>query len=197
LYIYRNKISGNMKSNVDNIEFNNNAILEILNKKLNAKKYQKSRLLFRTERTILKLEKIVAAISLIKKKNVDLSNAINAIDDGELKDQLKIQKIKAEYKLFLLQVRKNKVNVTKIILNQSKLNELEVIVLNLITTITNIESQLFDKEHDLQLKTVENDNSFQKNNPIDNDQSIISINLLPKILKINKPSANSYLKLVS
>ncbi len=185
-----------MKSNMNNTDSLNKAVVEILNKKLKSKEYQKSCLLFRTERTILKLEKIEAAIGLIKKNKNDLSTAINAIEDGELKDQLKILKVKAEYKLFLLEIRKNKVNITKIIINQSKLNELDAILLILKTHIREVELQLINIETPLPVKEHENDISFQKNNIDDDYKHIISINLPHKVLKFDK-TINTHLKVAS
>ncbi len=103
--------------------------------------YTIARLEYRIWKALTKLE-IVNTLIAEEQDNINsLNAAIPAAGKGKVADKLMIWKTKAEYKLFKLNLRKNKIDVTKIIINQSKLEQTRQALIALEKDIANIEVQ--------------------------------------------------------
>ncbi len=103
--------------------------------------YQIARLDYRIFKKLVMLETVNNLI-LNEEQNVkSLNAAIIAAGKGKISDKLTIWKVKAEYKLFKLHIRKSKIDVVKLIINQSKLEQLKQALASLEEDILSIESQ--------------------------------------------------------
>ncbi len=87
--------------------------------------YQISRLEYRIYAALMKLENVNALVKEEKKHITSLNAAIAASGKGKVTDKLIAWKTKAEYKLFKFNLRKNKIDIVKLALNQSKLEQLK------------------------------------------------------------------------
>ncbi len=83
--------------------------------------YTIARLEYRIWNALTKLEIVNKLIKEEQSNIISLNAAITAAGKGKVADKLIVWKTKAEYKLFKLNLRKNKIDVVKIIINQSKL----------------------------------------------------------------------------
>ncbi len=117
-----------MAGNIKNVDF----VLEKLIHKQKLYTYQIAKLEYKIYVGLVKLEQVNLLINKMETNIKSLNAAIIASGDGEIKDKLVVWKIKAEYQLFKLGMRKNKIDVVKLILNQSKLEEVKqaLIVVN-------------------------------------------------------------------
>ncbi len=126
-----------MKTQLNIIE---NALIKLTFKQKNFI-YTIARLEYRIWKALTKLE-IVNTLIAEEQDNINsLNAAIPAAGKGKVSDKLMIWKTKAEYKLFKLNLRKNKIDVTKIIINQSKLEQTKQALIALEKDIANIDLQ--------------------------------------------------------
>ena len=121
------------------------AVIETVLMKLMIKQkkfiYQIARLDYRIFKSLAKLE-VVNALIIEEEQNIkSLDAAIKAAGEGKIAEKLIVWKIKAEYKLFKLNLRKNKIDIAKLIFNQSKLEQLKQALIALETDIAHIETQ--------------------------------------------------------
>ncbi len=126
-----------MKNQLSAIE---NALIKLTFKQKNFI-YTIATLEYRIWKALTKLE-IVNTLIADEQGNISsLNAAIAAAGKGKVADKLIIWKTKAEYKLFKLNLRKNKIDVPKIIINQSKLEQTKHALIGLEKDITKIELQ--------------------------------------------------------
>jgi len=85
--------------------------------------YQIARLDYRIFKGLAMLEKVNALIADEEQNIKSLEAAIKAAGEGKVAEKLIVWKVKADYKLFKLNIRKNKIDPIKIIINQSKLQQ--------------------------------------------------------------------------
>jgi len=103
--------------------------------------YQIARLDYRIFKSLLKLEEVEILITEEEKNLRSVNAAIEAAGEGKIKDKLLVWKTKTEYKLFKLNLRKNKIDVVKLVLNQSKLEQLKQALSALNDDIAKIKGQ--------------------------------------------------------
>jgi len=103
--------------------------------------YTIARLEYRTWEALTKLEIVNTLIVEEQDSIASLNAAIAAAGKGKVANKLMIWRTKAEYKLFKLNLRKNKIDVTKIIINQSKLAQTKQALIALEKDIAKIELQ--------------------------------------------------------
>jgi len=103
--------------------------------------YQIARLDYRIFKSLLKLEEVEILITEEEKNLRSVNAAIEAVGEGKIKDKLLVWKTKTEYKLFKLNLRKNKIDVVKLVLNQSKLEQLKQALSALNDDIAKIKGQ--------------------------------------------------------
>ena len=85
--------------------------------------YQIARLDYRIFKSLAMLEKVNALIAEEEQNIKSLDAAILAAGEGKVAEKLMTWKVKSEYKLFKLHIRKNKIDPVKIIINQAKLHQ--------------------------------------------------------------------------
>ena len=125
--------------------------------------YTIARLEYRIWKALTKLEIVNKLITEEQENITSLNAAIAAAGKGKVADKLIVWKTKAEYKLFKLNLRKNKIDVTKIIINQSKLAQTKAALKTIEADILQFEEQQFKS------------NSFTET-PITNNASNILFN---------------------
>ncbi len=103
--------------------------------------YQIARLEYRIYKSLTILSEVNALIVEEEKNLKSLNAAIKAAGEGKVAEKLTIWKTKAGYKLFKLNLRKNKIDITKVVLNQSKLEQLKQALIALENDIKAIEDQ--------------------------------------------------------
>ena len=103
--------------------------------------YQIARLDYRIIKSLTALDKVNALILDEEKNLQSLEAAIAAAGEGKVMQKLLTWKVKAEYKLFKLQIRKNKIDITKIILNQAKLEQLKQALTSVEKDMANLNAQ--------------------------------------------------------
>jgi len=126
-----------MKNEIPLIE---NAIMKLTFKQKNFI-YTVARLEYRIWKALTKLEIVNSLINEEQDNIASLIAAIAAAGKGKVADKLLVWKSKAEYKLFKLNLRKNKIDITKIIINQSKLEQTKQALIVLEKDIAKIELQ--------------------------------------------------------
>ena len=84
---------------------------------------QAARLEFRIFVTITRLNALNEKIAEEEKNILSLTNAIHAAGESKVAEKLRTWKVKAEYKLFRLNLRKSKIDIIKLAINQSKLEQ--------------------------------------------------------------------------
>jgi len=97
--------------------------------------YQIARLEYRIYKSLTKLSEVNILIAEEENNLNSLNAAIKAAGKGKVKDKLSIWKTKTEYKLFKLNLRKNKIDIAKVVINQSKLEQLKQALMTLETDI--------------------------------------------------------------
>ena len=85
--------------------------------------YDIARLEYKIWQAITKLEIVNTLIEEEEKTMASLTAAINAAGEGPVSQKISLWKLKSEIKLFKLQLRKNKIDITRLIANQSKLEQ--------------------------------------------------------------------------
>ena len=103
--------------------------------------YQIARLDFRVYTTLARLDKLNGLIDEENKSISSLNSAIQAAGKGKVADKLNIWKEKAEYKLFRLNLRKSKIDLVKLLIDQSKLEQLKQALISLGRTLEEIKKQ--------------------------------------------------------
>jgi len=103
--------------------------------------YQIARLEYSIYKRLSKWKEIEILISTEEKNIKSLNSAINAAGEGSVAEKLLVWKAKAEHKLFKLNLRKNKIDIPKLILNQSKLEQLKQALISIEADIKQIISQ--------------------------------------------------------
>ncbi len=103
--------------------------------------YQIARLEYRIYAALMKLKTVNALIEEEKENIASLNAAIAASGKGKVADKLIIWKTKAVYKLFKYNLRKNKIDLTKLILNQSKIEQLKQALSTLEMDLQEIKNQ--------------------------------------------------------
>ncbi len=103
--------------------------------------YQIARLEYRIYKGLSKWNELEILISTEERNIKSLIAAIKAAGEGSVAEKLLIWKAKAEHKLFKLNLRKNKIDIPRLILNQSKLKQLKKALISLETDIKEIISQ--------------------------------------------------------
>ncbi len=117
--------------------------------------YQIARLDYRISKSLALPEVVNLKISEEEQNIKSLNAAIIAAGKGKVVEKLITWKTKAEYKLFKLMLRKNKIDIVKLIVNQSKLNQLKQALTVLEADIENFKKQLYTpsiKESKVELK---------------------------------------------
>ena len=103
--------------------------------------YQIARLEYRIMR---KLESLALVNTLIKDEEDNIKSldaAIKAAGQGKVAQKLSVWKVKAVHKLFKLHLRKSKIDVAKLIFNQSKLEQLKQALASLEKDIASLKAQ--------------------------------------------------------
>ncbi len=103
--------------------------------------YRIARLEYRIYKSLIKLNEVNVLIDEEEKNIISWNAAIKAVGEGKVAEKLITWKIKAEYKLFKLKLRKNKIDIIKLILNQSKLEQLKQALIAIETDIEKIKMQ--------------------------------------------------------
>ncbi len=103
--------------------------------------YQIAKLEYRIFISLFKLNEVNEKIIKEEANMLSIKNALIVVGEGEVREKLKTWEIKAEYKLFRLHLRKSKINIAKIVLNQSKLLEISKALKVVENTINEIENQ--------------------------------------------------------
>ena len=128
-----------MKNHLTAIE---NALMKLTFKQKNFI-YTIARLEYRIWKALTKLE-IVNKLIIEERENItSLNAAIAAAGKGKVADKLTVWKTKADYKLFKLNLRKSKIDVPKIIINQSKLAQTKAALKSINSDILEFEKQQF------------------------------------------------------
>ncbi len=104
--------------------------------------YQIARLDYRIFKSLAMLEKVEALIVEEVQNIKSLDAAIKATGEGKVAEKLIAWKVKAEYKLFKLNIRKNKIDPVKIIINQSKLQQHRQALESVEKDILDLEAQI-------------------------------------------------------
>jgi len=103
--------------------------------------YQIARLDYRIFKRLSMLEKVDNLIAEEVQNIKSLDAAIKAAGKGKVAEKLIAWKVKAEYKLFKLNIRKNKIDLVKIIINQSKLQQHQEALISIENDIKTWEGQ--------------------------------------------------------
>lgn len=103
--------------------------------------YYIARLEFRIYKSLLKWEEVNGLIVEEELNIISLNAAIQVAGKGKVAEKLLTWKTKSEYKLFKLNFRKNKIHITKVIINQSKLDQIRQALIDLEMDIREIELQ--------------------------------------------------------
>jgi len=103
--------------------------------------YQIARLDYRIFKRLAMLEKVDDLIVEEVQNIKSLDAAIKAAGKGKVTEKLIAWKVKAEYKLFKLNIRKNKIDLVKIIINQSKLQQHKEALISIENDIKTLEAQ--------------------------------------------------------
>ncbi len=103
--------------------------------------YQIARLDYGIFKKMARLKVVNVLIEEEEENIKSLDAAVKAAGKGKVSDKLSIWKVKAEYKLFKLNLRKNKIDVIKLILNQSKLEQTKHALVSLELDIEHIKAQ--------------------------------------------------------
>jgi len=148
--------------------------------------YQIARLEYRIYKSLLKWNEVNSLISEEEQNLKSLNAAIQAAGKGKVAEKLLTWKTKAEYKLFNLNLRKNKIDITKVVINQSKLEQTKLALITLGKDIAEIEKQ---KEH-FSDKIIENKISIPNNSIFESWEKFRQTN---EENPINK-SINAFLK---
>ena len=90
----------------------------------------------------IKLEIVETKIAEETQNLASLNQAIAAAGKGKVGEKLMAWKMKAEYKLHKLQLRKEKIDIAKLIINQSKLTQHREALITLEQGIASINMQL-------------------------------------------------------
>ena len=139
--------------------------------------YDIARLEYRIWAALTKLETVNKLIAEEEENIASLTAAIAAAGKGKVKEKLKTWLVKVEYKLFKLQIRKNKAGADKIIINQSKLKQTKEALISLENTIGQIESQVIkiNTEQKAEISLLTNQTQFikQENFPFYNKSAKI------------------------
>ncbi len=104
--------------------------------------YQIARLDYRIFKSLAMLEKVDALIAEEEQNIKSLDVAIKATGEGKVAGKLIAWKVKTEYKLFKLNIRKNKIDPIKIIINQSKLQQHRQALESVEKDILDLEAQI-------------------------------------------------------
>jgi len=99
--------------------------------------YEIARLEYRIWNAITKLEIVNNLIVEEEGNIISINAAIRAAGKGKIAEKLSIWKTKSEYKLFKLNLRKNKIDVVKIVLNQSKLEQTKNALISIEKSLSN------------------------------------------------------------
>jgi len=103
--------------------------------------YTIARLEYRIWNALTKLEIVNNLIAEEEENIISINAALAASGKGKVTDKLMAWKIKAEYKLFKLNLRKTKIDVVKIVINQSKLEQTKQALIALEKDIKGLEKQ--------------------------------------------------------
>ncbi len=103
--------------------------------------YTIARLEYRIWNALTMLETVNNLIAEEEENITSINAALAASGKGKVTDKLTVWKIKAEYKLFKLHLRKNKIDVVKILINQSKLEQAKQALIVLEKDIADVEKQ--------------------------------------------------------
>ena len=103
--------------------------------------YQIARLEYRIYKSLLKWNEVNALIVEEEQNIKSLNASILAAGEGKVAEKLLTWKTKSEYRLFKLNLRKNKIDIAKIIINQSKLEQTKQALIALEKDITEIDIQ--------------------------------------------------------
>ncbi len=103
--------------------------------------YQIARLDYRIFKSIAMLETVNVLINEEEQNIKSLDAAVKAAGEGKVTEKLTAWKVKAEFKLFKLHLRRNKIDPAKIIINQSKLGQHQQALIALEKDIEGIKAQ--------------------------------------------------------
>ena len=120
--------------------------------------YQIARLEYRIYKSLLKWDEVNALIEDEEQNLKSLNAAIQAAGKGKVADKLLIWKTKSEYRLFKLNLRKNKIEIIKVVINQSKLEQTKQALVALEKDIAQLEIQ----KQQLSVVVTENKNDTTK-----------------------------------
>ena len=121
--------------------------------------YEIARLEYKIWLALSKLETVTALIKEEEENIESLRNAIAAAGNGKVAEKLISWQTKAEFKLFKLNLRKNKINITKLIQNQSKLGQTREALIVIQKDITDVEKQILIAKVPVVVNTVANNES--------------------------------------
>ncbi len=166
------------------------AAAETVLMKLNMKQkqfiYRIAMLEYRIYKSLVKLNEVTLLIMEEEQNIISLNDAIQAAGKGKVADKLTVWKTKAEYKLFKLNLRKNKIDITKLIINQSKLEQTKQALISLEADLNKI---IIQKQN---FSTVLNENKTAKSKDI-NFESWEKLRQMNEVNPINQ-SIKTYLK---
>jgi len=120
--------------------------------------YQIARLEYQIYKSLFKLNEINLLIAEEEQNLISLISAIKAAGEGKVADKLIAWKTKAEYKLFKLNLRKRKIDVVKIVINQSKLEQYKLALEEINKTIQGVENQevIINKSKEVSCNVIQN-----------------------------------------
>ncbi len=103
--------------------------------------YQIARLEYRIYKSLSKLNEVNLLIAEEEQNLISINAAIIAAGEGKVVDKLIVWKTKAEHKLFKLNLRKKKIDVVKLVINQSKLEQTKIALTALEMSLAWVEKQ--------------------------------------------------------
>ncbi len=134
--------------------------------------YQIARLEYRIYKNLLKWNEVNAIIAEEEQNIKSLNAAIRAAGKGKVAEKLVIWKTKAENKLFKLNLRKNKIDIAKVVINQSKLEQIKHALIALEKDISEIEEQ----KQRFSVEITENKNEMPNNSIFESWEKIRQTN---------------------
>jgi len=179
------------------LQKNTSASIETVLMKLTFKQknfiYTIARLEYRIWNALTKLEIVNNLIAEEQDNITSINAALTASRKGKVTDKLMAWKIKAEYKLFKLNLRKTKIDVVKIVINQSKLEQTKQSLIALEKDIAEVEKKQLKLNVPINVEIIKN--VFSIENLKASDYKVVNQNKL--ILESIDKYVRDYLKMAS
>ena len=138
--VYTKRIK-NITGAIKNIDF----VLEKLIHKQKLFIYQIAKLEYKIYVGLIKLEQVDLLINATETNIISLNAAILAAGEGEVAKKLLAWITKEGYRLFKYKLRKNKIDVIKLVINQSKLEEVKQALITVNQAIDALQSPALEE----------------------------------------------------